>query len=213
MVAKLTAFFLLLVLSSTSAFAGDLKSYATLSDYELRKLSQGKTVLDSADAGEYVREVIVFIRIKAPASLIFSQITDFPKLHEFMPNVEKTTAIEQSDSGAIVNYELGLPFGVEKRYRLKLDYEIGDTIRKSWQLVPWQGLSEDETIKDTSGYWLLQPTENEHETLVTYFTRTDPGSVPFGLGWIVDFMTNKAAVALLKNTKERAEKLWQEKGN
>ncbi|MDX8381971.1 MAG: hypothetical protein R8M14_07660 [Ghiorsea sp.] len=76
-----------------------------------------------------------------------------------------------------------------------------------WHKVDWPGLDSEETIKDTSGYWSFQA-KGKNQTLLHYYTKTDPGHVPFGLGWIVAYLTKETVVDLLTNTKERAEKAW-----
>jgi hypothetical protein len=81
-----------------------------------------------------------------------------------------------------------------------------------WHKVEWQGLDPDETIQDSTGYWFFKHADKQ-TTLLHYYTKTDPGHVPFGLGWIVDYLTEKTVVDLLKNTKARAEQEWHNKAH
>ena len=182
----------------------------TLSDKDQAKLASGNIVVHAKDAkAAHSKKVHAFLRIDAPASIVFSLITDYAQLPEFMPNLAKVEVLEESRDGALANYFLDLPFGVHKRYRLKLDYEIKPPYwRMAWQKVAWAGVNSDDTIVDTRGYWLLEASK-EHESLLYYYTYTNPGHVPFGLGWIVDYLTKETIVELLKNTKERAEEQWK----
>ncbi len=180
-----------------------------LSKKEIKRLEEGRTITHTTSGEGNIKHVDAFLLFKAPAPLIFSLITDYAKLPEFMPHLEKIKVLESNAQGALVNYQLGLPFGVEKKYRLRLAYEKKDSnMRMAWTKVPWQGLKPKETIVATTGYWLFKPVPHSDETLLVYHTTTDPGDVPFGLGWIVDYLTNKSVVELLENTKERAEKQW-----
>ncbi len=176
----------------------------TLSDKDKVKVEAGKLVVHAQSVGDgHSKEVHAFLRINAPAAKVFAVITDFPHLPEFMPNLAKVEVLAAQPSGALVNYYLDLPFGVHKRYRLKLDYDT-EPLRMRWQKVAWEGLKPEETIVDTQGFWLLESVD-EANTQLHYYTYTDPGHVPFGLGWIVDYLTKEAIVELLENTKKRAE--------
>ncbi|MDQ7001370.1 MAG: SRPBCC family protein, partial [Ghiorsea sp.] len=133
-------------------------------------------------------------------------ITDYEHLPEFMPNLEKVEVLSHDKDGAQVNYYLALPFGVKKRYRLQLVYDTTPPdFRMAWHSIPWQGVPEGEVVKKTVGYWQLTATAS-NETLLHYYTKTDPGHVPFGLSWLVDYLTTETVTELLNNTKQRLEK-------
>jgi len=157
----------------------------------------------------HVKEIHAFLIIQAPANKVFAWITDYARLPSFMPNLARTEVLSQDDTGAVVNYYLDLPFGVHKQYRLKLDYDKQpNSWRMTWHQLDWQGLAPEHTIADTTGYWHLQVMDKQ-TTQLHYYTKTDPGHVPFGLGWIVDYLTKETIVELLKNTKEHAEEQWK----
>ncbi|MCI5125930.1 MAG: hypothetical protein D3925_16025, partial [Candidatus Electrothrix sp. AR5] len=44
-------------------------------------------------------------------------------------------------------------------------------------------------------------------SLVLYHVYTDPGKIPFGLGWIVDFLGKDSVPEVLVQTKELAERV------
>jgi len=184
-----------------------------LTDKVVQQIYSGKVFVDAVPTGKtHVKRVHTALLVDAPASLIFNVITDYDHLHEFMPYLERTEVLESSETGAVVNYFLDLPFGVNKRYRLRLIYEAQEAYLKiSWVLVEWGDvLAADQTIKATEGYWILEPAQEQDKTMVYYYTQTDPGEVPFGLGWIVDYLSDSTIIQLLKNTRQRSEKQWQD---
>ncbi|MDX8387519.1 MAG: SRPBCC family protein [Ghiorsea sp.] len=194
-------------------FAGlDVPSSWDLSATELRKFEREKVVVRTDEGKGYERGINAFLQINAPAEWILALISDYPNLPTFMPNLERVDVLESTASGAVVGYYLALPFGVEKKYRLKLNYDATlPELEMSWEKLAWPELADDETIVSTVGFWHLSQQVDTEVTLLHYMTRTNPGDVPFGLGWIVDYMTNSTVVELLERTKERAEKTWQER--
>ncbi len=184
-------------------------AYATgiiLSEKEAKQLGTGALIIHATSVKDsYVKEIHAFLLIQAPAEKVFSLITDYAHLPSFMPNLARTEVLNKDDTGAVVNYYLDLPFGVHKQYRLKLDYDKQpNSWRMAWHQLDWQGLEPEHTIADTRGYWYLQVMDTQ-TTQLHYYTKTDPGHVPFGLGWFVDYLTEKTVVKLLENTKAKAE--------
>jgi len=182
--------------------------FSSLTEKEQAKVEAGGLVVHAGSVkGSHAKEIHAFLRIHAPAERIFSLITDYKHLPSFMPNLERTEVLSQDDVGAVVNYYLDLPFGVHKQYRLKLDYDKQpNNLRMAWHKLDWQGLASEHTIADTTGYWDLQVIDKQ-TTQLHYYTKTDPGHVPFGLGWLVDYLTEETVVELLDSTKEEAEKM------
>ncbi len=190
------------MLLASNAYATDM----TLSEKEAKQLDSGQLIIHAAsEKDSYVKEIHAFLLIQAPAEKIFALITDYAHLPAFMPNLARTEVLHQDNAGAVVNYYLDLPFGVRKQYRLQLDY---DKQPKSWHMtwhqLDWQGLDPEYSIADTMGYWHLQVMDKQ-TTKLHYYTKTDPGHVPFGLGWLVDYLTKETVVELLENTKAKAE--------
>jgi hypothetical protein len=135
-------------------------------------------------------------------------LTDYEKYPDFMPNVSQVELVEKKGNTAILNYTLTLPLGKIKKYRLKLiasEPNFQSALIK-WQLLPWPELKPPETIKDTTGYWCIEK-KVQNRSLVLYHVYTDPGPIPFGLGWIVDVLSKNSVPEALLATKNRAEKI------
>lgn len=133
-------------------------------------------------------------------------ITDFTRYPQFMPNVERIDIVEQSGNYTIINYYLGLPLNEKKRYRLLLiKQEYGDAMIIQWRMLEWPGVPEDQRIGNTTGFWYLKA-YNNNQTLVRYHVYTDPGEVPFGLEWIIDYMSESNIPKVLQNSREYASK-------
>jgi len=177
---------------------------------EDKRFQAGKVVSRTWSETGNVKDVHAISRVRAPADIIISIITDYALLPEFMPNLERTEVLESRSDGALVNYYLGLPFGHKKLYRLKLSYESKpNDYRMSWVSVPWPEVPAEDAVVSTVGNWHLSYGQVDNETTVHYSTKTDPGDVPFGLGWLVDILTKQTVVEMLENTKQRAELQWE----
>ncbi len=140
----------------------------------------------------------------APIDKIFKLITDLKKYPEFMPDMDQVIILDEQNNTAKSTFILGLPMGITKKYRIETNFKNeGKVAYLKWHKLPWNAVSGDDTIVDTQGYWYLTPHPlDQTKTLVKYLVYTDPGKVPFGFGWIVDFMTKKSLPNVFKNTKE-----------
>ena len=129
--------------------------------------------------------------LNAPVAKVCATIQAYEDYPSFMPNTTKAKVTRQPDESALVDFTLNLPLGKVKKYRLKMIPKVSPaTCNLSWKLQPWEGLKQEETIADTSGYWELTAlADNPAKTVVKYQVFTDPGPVPMGLGWIVDSMS------------------------
>lgn len=195
-----------MLLSPSLDATGAVDKAWQLSGEERVAFEMGEMVVRTVAVGDgHIKQVEAFLIIKASPKKVFDLITNYSLLPDFMPNLENIDVLESDAYGAVVNYYLSLPFGVEKKYRLQLDYDTTPPdFRMTWKSLPWQGLEPEETVKNTVGYWSLKAIGND-ETRLHYYTKTDPGYVPFGLGWVVDYLTKESVVDLLESTKERAE--------
>ncbi|MDQ6989710.1 MAG: hypothetical protein Q9M19_07490 [Mariprofundaceae bacterium] len=200
---------------SQATGSGSTAWYAThqFQAADIKKLEAGRVVLQNQTLeGAPAEHVQAFIIVDAPVTHVFALIKDFPQLVAYAPYVENIEVLRQSEQQAVVNYALALPFGVTSRYRLQLSFEQHGLSRTMvWKSVPWAGLKAEETIVSSTGYWWLEPGQDDGQTLLTYQTITDPGHVPFGLGWIVDILSRSGVVDLLKSTKQRAEQSWEQR--
>ena len=179
---------------------------APITPTELQTL-QGGTILvkEVPEAAHGYRTFLAHAVIAAPIADVYRVLLDFTAYPEFMPNVDKVIVREADQQGVRLDYQLGLPMGVKKRYRLQLTYKIReDAADIGWRLIPWPELSPAETIRDTTGYWHLTRMGRD-STLVEYLVRTDPGDIPYGFGWIVDLLTKGSLPAIFAGIRKRIE--------
>ena len=176
---------------SNSSGATDL---SPLSEREQERIKRGGVIVREIEAGHQNGLVVEAVGImEATPDVILAVLTDYLKYPEFMPNVSRVEIVEQQNRESILNYTLSLPLGKRKRYRLKINRpeHAGHLSILEWQLVPWPGLKPSETIKDTKGYWHVKE-YTKTSSLVRYHVYTDPGPIPFGMGWIVDTLSKKS---------------------
>lgn len=152
------------------------------------------------------------ILLESDFNHIYETLTKFECCDKYMPNVKKSTVISRKKGEAVVNYTLGMPFGMVKKYRLRMTYlkNKEDAIIR-WKLLPWPELSKKETIGDTEGYWMLKKiTGKKNSVLLTYRVYADPGNIPKGFEWIVNRFTKKSIPDLMTavklRTSQQAEK-------
>jgi ribosome-associated toxin RatA of RatAB toxin-antitoxin module len=201
MKSSLLPLLLFFALLTPAAFA------ATVTPDELQTLQEGTILVkEIPDEAKGYQTFLAHAVIAAPLAKIYKVLIDFSSYPEFMPNVEKIVVRTADQQEARLEYHLGLPMGVKKRYRLKMTYKIAaDAAEIGWELIPWPGLSPAETIRDTTGYWRLTPLPGD-KTLVEYQVRSDPGDIPFGAGWIVDMLTKEGLPDVIESTRKRALK-------
>jgi len=196
--------FALILLASSSTFysTSSILGAPDIDTRELRELERGEIInreQPESRKGQTFEAVAIFNASMERTSQTIQDYTSYPA---FMPNVEKIDIIKNDGRNAIINYHLGLPLGKKKRYRLALQSEDTSTYTIiQWQMQDWPEIPGEERIGNTTGFWLLKPYK-ENRTLVRYHVYTDPGDVPFGLGWIVDFMSEKSIPKVLKNTRD-----------
>lgn len=180
----------------------------SLSEHEKQLVARGEMVVREIAAGKKGRTFEAIALVKAPRRNVVRVVTDYGKYPEFMPNVSRIDIVEQSGNGAVLNYTLSLPMGKVKKYRLRISESAPNSQSSllEWQMQNWPGLKAEETIADTTGYWRIEE-KSGHDSLVLYHVYTDPGPIPFGLGWIVDVLTKKSVPDVLLQTRKRAEKL------
>lgn len=180
-----------LFLLSSLAMCGAVHA-ETEAAIDLSKLSDSQvTMQDVSKADSPGKSFVAATLINAPLQKICAVLMDFPGYTDFMPNLDKIKVSQAAGDFSLVDMTLKLPLGKIKKYRLKMEPKAAaQSCRLSWKLVPWEGLKQEETITDTTGYWQLAPSSsNQQQTVVKYFVYTDPGPIPMGLGWIVDSLS------------------------
>ena len=175
-------------------------------DIDPAKVSASSVTLqDISKPGSAGKSFLAATIIQAPVARLCSLIQQYEKYPGFMPNTDKTVVSERGPGHAVIDVTLKLPMGKVKKYRLRMEPKIGaDECRVAWKLLPWPGLTQEETIADTTGYWQLTPAGTAGGTLVKYVVYTDPGPVPFGLGWIVDSLSKDSIPQTLEALRKRA---------
>jgi ribosome-associated toxin RatA of RatAB toxin-antitoxin module len=185
----------------------------SLNGREKKLVDQGEIVVREIGAGgKKGRTFEAIALIKASRDNILRVLKDYKKYPEFMPNVSHIEIVEQRGSEAVINYTLSLPMGKIKKYRLNISERTPENQLSvlEWHMLKWPGLKMEESIKDTTGFWQIEE-KSENISLLLYHVYTDPGPVPFGLGWIVDALTKNSVPDVLLQTRHRAEKLSQKK--
>lgn len=182
----------------TGAFADTGIDTARLSETEVALADVGK-------AGQPGKAFMAATIINAPVPKLCAMIQDYAAYPSFMPNVDKV-AVLRKDDAAQVDMTLKLPLGKVKKYRLRMEPKVSAAqCQLSWKMLPWEGVSAEEAIADTTGYWLLVPhAVDKNKTVVKYMVYTDPGPVPMGLGWIVDSMSKGSMPKTLEALRQRA---------
>lgn len=142
--------------------------------------------------------------IDAPLATVCTLIQDYPAYPRFMPNTSSTVVSSSGPGFSVIDVTLSLPMKKVKKYRLRMTPRVaGDSCTLAWKMVPWPGLKQEETIADTSGQWQLSSAAGG-KTAVLYAVHTDPGPVPFGLGWIVDSMSKDSIPQMIDAVRKRA---------
>ena len=185
--------------------------FFSLDEHEKKLVAKGEIIVREINApGKRGRTFEAVGLVKASRKNVLKVLKDYKKYPEFMPNVTSIEIVEQRGNDAVLNYTLTLPLGNIKKYRLKISERApGNQLSTiEWQLQKWPELKMEETITDTAGYWRIEE-KSENDSLVLYHVYTDPGPIPFGLGWIVDVLSKDSVPEVLLQTKYRAEKLFQ----
>ena len=185
----------------------------SLNQREKKLIESGEIIVREIDVGKMKGRTFEAIGIiNASQIQVLQVLTDYEKYPEFMPNVSHIEILKKSRNEAILNYTLTLPLGKIKKYRLRICVTKPDiqTSQIQWQYLIWPGLKKEETIRDTTGYWLIE-TRSKNSSLVLYHVYTDPGPIPFGLGWIVDVLSKNSVPEALIQTKIRTEQIYSVK--
>lgn len=142
---------------------------------------------------------------------VSSILTDYSKYPEFMPNIKEASVRYSTEDGFVVDYKLGLPMGFNKKYRLR--YRVKNEANKVqlfWKNLPLRGVKPKETIIDTWGQWMLETYPgNDRQVLAYYRVYTDPGKIPLGFGWIVEFMSKDSIPNVIKQTRRRVKQITE----
>ncbi len=175
---------------------------------DARKLSEAAvTLVETSKSGSATKSFVAGTIIAAPVEKLCALIQDYPDYPSFMPNTASAKVAMSKPGQAIIDVTLTLPMGKIKKYRLRMEPIVtADACKVSWSQLPWKGLKPEETIADTSGYWEFTPAPAAGKSIVKYVVSTDPGPVPFGLGWIVDSLSKDSIPLTLEGLRKKAAK-------
>lgn len=192
-----------LLLASTLGVA-----HAAADPIDNRTLSDTKvTMVDVSKSASAGKTFMAGTIINAPLQDVCAVLQDYAAYPAFMPNTESAKVSQSGAAHTLLDVTLKLPMGKIKKYRLRMEPKVSaDSCVVGWKLVPWPGLKQEETIVDTTGAWQLSPGATAGKTIVRYQVYTDPGPVPFGLGWIVDSLSKDSIPQTLDAVRKRALK-------
>lgn len=186
-----------------------------LNDQEKKLIDRGEIVVrELSTTGQAGRTFEAIGLINTDRATLVQVLTDYENYPEFMPNVSRVEIIERQGNESVLNYTLRLPLGKVKKYRMKISWAepYNQCSRIEWQLQKWPELKPEETIRDTTGYWLIRE-KTKSCTLVMYHLYADPGPVPFGLGWIVDLLSKDSVPKTLLQTRSHTEEHLSEESS
>lgn len=181
-----------------------------LFDKYKRSIARGKTTVHKVgDFEKSAQEYDAIGLIEGTLEEVSAILADFKSYPKFMPNVSEITVRSSAGEAAVVDYKLGLPLGIVKKYRLKFRAKKENTrYQLSWKKLPWPELKAKETVVDTYGQWIVEdfPGKDNH-VLAYYRVYTDPGKIPFGTGWIADALTKQSMPKMFKRIRSRVKEL------
>ncbi len=165
-------------------------------------LQQGNVLLEqiksTKGAGEHYH---AYILIEEKMKTVFQAISQLENYPQFIPHVANVEAVHNQQLTNF-RYFIELPMGINYQYQISsAQHESPQLSWFTWKLENW----EENNIEDTWGQWVISPYPNTQCTLVQYQVYTDLGYIPFGLGWVVDFLTEYSLPEVLLNTKEYIE--------
>ncbi|MEK6749619.1 MAG: hypothetical protein AABY83_10490 [Pseudomonadota bacterium] len=132
-------------------------------------------------------------------------LLDFSRYPQFMPHVTRVTIVRQTTQQTELEYSLGLPLGITKKYRLAMTHRtLKNGFELAWRKIAWPGLEDAESIRDTQGVWRVTvDTQRGDQVLVDYIVATDPGDIPFGVGWVADMLSKQSVPEVVEKTRAR----------
>lgn len=178
---------------------------------ERAAIISGEVVINRvADLGVNEQEHEVIGIIEGTVEQVAGVLTDYKNYPEFMPNVKEITIRNSDDGGTVVDHKLVFTMGFVKKYRLQFRSKNEENRRQIfWKKLPWPGVKDKETVVDTYGQWILENLPgSDNKALAYYRVYTDTGSVPFGIGWLVEPLTKKSFQDMFEGTRKRVAELY-----
>ena len=143
--------------------------YAQLSDWEKTALDDGQTII-TGDKGNYVAKIL----ITASPQTVWSVLTDYNNLSNFLPNTVSSQIVEVNDNRWIVEQiDERQILGVTARSRIVTESIQTPQSRIDFSLV-------DGDLETMQGYWQLQQLsgskQGQVEVLLEYAVEAQPKS-------------------------------------
>jgi hypothetical protein len=140
-------------------------------------------------------------------------ITDFRHYAEFMPHIKRAVVKDESGHACVVDIQIGLPLGLSRQYRLRFEsrWSEGEFL-VFWQKAPWPELPPGQTIKDTSGRWLVRKFDGGG-LLASYLAYTDPSPVPLGLMGVANAFGKGGMKDVIESVRHRIWTVFSAEGN
>jgi len=205
----MTSILMMLVFSSFLTGVDHSDQYH-FTEIEVNKLNIGKIICNEKVAqSEAGKTYNLFAIVNSSIEDVYKIIVDYESYSDFMPNVESVVVTDITDSTSYIDYTILLPLNLKKYYRVKMNHIHSlNSALISWHLVEYPNqIPPIETIDNTTGFWKLTPFEkSKNITLIQYHIYTDPGFVPLGFGWIVDYLIEKQLPDIMIATKNRVIK-------
>jgi ribosome-associated toxin RatA of RatAB toxin-antitoxin module len=175
---------------------------------DARKLTEsGVTLVETTKEGSAGKSFAAGTIMSVPMDTLCTLVQDYESYPSFMPNTESAKVAMATPTRAVVDVTLKLPMGKIKKYRLEMAPTVtAESCTVAWKQLPWRGLKAEETIADTRGYWQFTPAPVAGKTIVKYVVYTDPGPIPFGLGWIVDSLSKDSIPQALEGLRKKASR-------
>ena len=175
-----------------------------------KSIMAGKTIVHKVgDFEGNAQEFDAIGLIEGRLEQVSGVVADFKNYPKFMPNVSQITVRSSTGEVAVVDYKLGLPLGIVKRYRLNFRAKKESTrYQLIWKKLPWPELKPKETVLDTYGQWIIEDFPGKEDHVLAYYrVYTDPGKIPFGAGWIADALTKQSMPKMFKKIQSRVREL------
>lgn len=169
----------------------------------------GITVYSQKTEGSSIREVLAETTMPAPLEQVLKAIQDYRNYPKFMPYVEKSAVLKESEGKTLLFLQLGFPPPISDRFYTIVLQRAADPLDTEAVLVLWDIARDDLPRKKGQGIevtinrggWRLQPAPGAGTTRILYYVHTDPGGIlP---AWAVNIANTVAVPKVIMGLKER----------
>jgi Polyketide cyclase / dehydrase and lipid transport len=177
--------------------------------WSLESDRDGITVYSRKTENSSIREVLAETTIPAPLGRVLKAIEDYRNYPEFMPYVEESAVLEESEGKTRLFLQLGFPPPISDRFYTIVLQCASDPLEPGALLVFWDVARDDLSrqkgrgieVTINRGGWRLQSTTGAGTTRVLYYVHTDPGG--FLPAWAVNLANTVAVPKVIMGLKKR----------